>query len=715
MLSSEVGRLSKDFLTLGDIGDPWIRRHCRVPQGFTRGKPYRMADWQFWCHAHRYQIRPDAVFVHPEDVGPDTPGVLSQAFVYQQTMVVGPQKALALETPIATPTGWSTMGDLGVGDEVFDETGHPTRVVAKSQVWSEDTYRVTFSDGASLVACKDHEWWVERRTPSATYVADRVRTEDLTAGLVDRHGARIYRIPNAKPLRLPEADLPIPPYTLGAWLGDGETSGQRITGIDDGVFDRIEADGYVVRQDLNVAKRRTVVGLARHLRANGLLGNKRIPADYLRASESQRWALLQGLMDTDGYADARQGKCEFTTTRRELRDGMLELLASLGIKATCHAGLATLYGRVTGPKWRISFAARSNMPVFGLERKQGRLKSPSRGHAQFAHRRIVSIERIETVPTQCITVAAKSHVFLAGREMIPTCNSGKGPNSAAQVAFEAVGPSVFAGFAQGGEVYRCEDNGCRCGWEYRYKPGQPMGMRHPSPLIQITATNEDQADNIYGPLRAMVRLGPLKHTLAVREGFMRVLSPPRAVDVEVGEDLDLDDLDRIDIVTASANARLGNPISDAEQDEVGLYTHSNKLIGVADAQARGAAAMSGRTHLTTNCWNPAENSLAQIVYEVNEPDVWIFYRNPDLVPDLLDDKGQSLPFEDPESRRKILEFVYEGSWWADVDAIDALARKLMKRDPAQAERFFGNRLVRGAGAWLPPGLWRSAWAGHAAA
>ena len=385
MLSSEVGRLPKDFLTLGDIGDAWIRRHCRVPQGFTRGKPYRMADWQFWCHAHRYQVRPDAEFVHPEDVGPDTPGVLSQAFVFQQTLVLGPQKC------------------------------------------------------------------------------------------------------------------------------------------------------------------------------------------------------------------------------------------------------------------------------------------------------------------------------------------GKGPNSAAQVAFEAVGPSVFAGFTHGGEVYRCEDNGCRCGWEYRYRPGQPMGMRHPSPLIQITATNEDQADNIYGPLRAMVRLGPLKHTLAVREGFMRVLSPPRLID-ELGDgDVGLDDLDRIDIVTASANARLGNPISDAEQDEVGLYTHSNKLISVADAQARGAAAMGGRTHLTTNCWNPAENSLAQIVYEANEPDVWIFYRNPDRIPSLLDEDGRPLPFADPASRRKILEFVYEGSWWADLDAIDALARKLMKRDPAQAERFFGNRLVRGAGAWLPPGLWRSAWAGHRAA
>lgn len=278
--------------------------------------------------------------------------------------------------------------------------------------------------------------------------------------------------------------------------------------------------------------------------------------------------------------------------------------------------------------------------------------------------------------------------------------TGKGPTSAAFTACEAVGPSVFAGFAKGGEIYSCADHGCGCGWEYEYLPGEAMGMRHPSPLIQITANSEDQADNIYRPLKAMVKLGPLKHLLAVREGFIRILG--------LSDD---EDLDRIDVVTAAANSRLGNPISDAEQDEVGLMTDSNKGIHVAETQRRGAAGMGGRTHGTTNAWNPAENSYAQRVYESDSDDIWIFYRNPDLEPTLQDEHGKPLSFLNKAHRKKILAWVYEGSWWVNLGSIDQEATELIKLDPAQAERFFGNRLVRGAGVWLPDGLWESAWAG----
>lgn len=689
-----------DFPTLGDLGDGWIKQHCRVPDGFLRGRPFELADWQFWCTANRYRIRPDAVFVPPDEVGPGSPALLSQAFHYQQTLIVAPQKALALDTPIPTPSGWTTMGAVDVGDLVFDEQGQPTAVLSKSAVWISETYRVSFSDGSSLVACKDHQWWVQRRTKSGTYVEDRVRTEDLVGELVDSGGARRFRVPNARPLQLPDADLPVPPYTLGAWLGDGHADDGRITGLDDGVFDRIKQDGFEVRRG-SVQKRRSVIGLRPLLRRCGVLRSKHVPAEYLRASLEQRWALLQGLMDTDGHADERQGKCEFTTVLPALRDGMLELLRSLGIRPVCYEGQAALNGVVTGPKWRIFFAARSDMPVFGLARKQGRLKTPGRGHAQHEHRRIVSVDPVEPVPTQCLTVAAPSHVFLAGEDMIPTCNTGKGPNSAASIAFEAAGPSVFGGWAKQGDVYDCGDHGCSCGWVWEYQPGEPMGIRHPSPLVQITSFSEDAADNIYRPLRAMIQLGPLKQLLAVREGFIRVLGLSG-----------VDDLDRIDVVTASANSRLGNPISDAEQDEAGVYTKANKMLSVADTQNRGATAMGGRTHLTTNAWDPSERSYAQLVYEAASPDTFIFFRNPDLA--LRDDKGLRLNYLRKDDRRRIHEYVYAGSWWVNLEAIEGLALKLIARDPQQAARFFGNRLEQGLGAWLSDNAWTNAYAGAAA-
>ena len=283
--------------------------------------------------------------------------------------------------------------------------------------------------------------------------------------------------------------------------------------------------------------------------------------------------------------------------------------------------------------------------------------------------------------------------------------TGKGPTEAAFVADEASGPVVFDGWAGQGDVYRCSDWGCPCGFEFPYREGEPKGRPHPSPLIQLTANSEDQVANAYRPLKAMIQLGPLKRLLLVRDTFIRILRPGTD-----GEDDGLD-LDRIDIVTSSARSRLGNPISDAEQDEAGLYTKSNGMIDVADTQRRGAAGMGGRTHAWTNAWDPAENSYAQQVYESGAPDVFVFYRNPDLDPRLRREDGTPFSFFNKRERRRILETVYEGSPWVNLDSIDAEATALMRRDPNQAERFFGNRLVQGAGAWLDEGVWESAYAG----
>lgn len=278
--------------------------------------------------------------------------------------------------------------------------------------------------------------------------------------------------------------------------------------------------------------------------------------------------------------------------------------------------------------------------------------------------------------------------------------TGKGPMSASFTSFEACGPSVFGGWAVAGDEYRCDENGCDCGWVYEYEPGDAKGMRHPSPLIQITAFSQEQADNIYRPLRAMVQLGPLRQLLAVREGFIRVLGLS-----------DEDDFDRIDVVTASANSRLGNPISDAEQDEGGLWYASNKMLDVASNQNRGAAGMGGRTHVTTNAWDPALNSYAQQTYESGREDVFVFYRNPDLAPELLGKDGKPISFMNKANRRKIFTWVYEGSWWVNLDSIEGEASAMIDEgERPKAERFFGNRLVQGGGAWLPEGLWASAYA-----
>lgn len=265
-------------------------------------------------------------------------------------------------------------------------------------------------------------------------------------------------------------------------------------------------------------------------------------------------------------------------------------------------------------------------------------------------------------------------------QIIAAQKFGKGPWTAGICSAEAAGPVLFAGWAAEGDVYRCADNGCGCGWVYRYEPGEPKGMRWPTPLIQVTATSEDQADNVFRHIRSMIRLGPLGDLMRVGENMIRIGTEGEIV-----------------AVTSSAASKLGNPLTFAVQDETGLYNDTNKLRGVAETQRRGAAGMGGRTLETTNAYDPSQDSVAQRTRESQAEDVFKFYEPPPA----------NLSYRNKRDRRKIHQFVYAGAPHVDVDAIDAEAAELAEKDPEQAERFYGNRMVYGAGTWLEGHLWEA--------
>ncbi|MFJ8109979.1 hypothetical protein [Streptomyces sp. NPDC096132] len=256
--------------------------------------------------------------------------------------------------------------------------------------------------------------------------------------------------------------------------------------------------------------------------------------------------------------------------------------------------------------------------------------------------------------------------------------SGKGPWAASIVAAEAVGPVLFGGWALGGERYRCSDHRCGCGWVYEYEPGEPMGRPWNKPLIQITATSEDQTDNTYRPLQEMIRNGPLAEVMRVGEQFIRLPNDGR-----------------IDVVTSSAQSRLGNPITFASQDETGIWTEGNGMTKVATTQRRGLAGMSGRSLEQTNAWDPTENSVAQKTAETKVKDVYRFHRLP----------PKDLDYGKKPERRKIHAVVYRGSHHVDLDSIEGEAAELLEKEPAEAERFYGNRITAGMGAWLQQDRW----------
>lgn len=358
----------------------------------------------------------------------------------------GAGKALALDTEIPTPSGWTTMADLNPGDYVLGADGKPTRILAVTDVMHDrECFRVEFSDGTHVVADAEHQWMTEtyasrirtaaqaRRGATKPHGTDQrgkrrhfpavITTREIADTLHARGGHTLnHSIPAAAPLDLPSADLPLSPYVLGAWLGDGHTAEGRITiGEEDreAMTTVLETEGWPANPQSGKYLY-GIRGLKVALRAIGVLGRKHIPAAYLRGSFDQRLALLQGLMDTDGTVSSGVApRCEFSVVDQRLATDVHELVLSLGIIATIRESDATLNGLVVGRRWRIGF--RTELPVFQIPRKLERIK-PLRT-ARSRHRFVTAVIPVESVPVRCIQVDNADRMYLAGRQMVPTHNS----------------------------------------------------------------------------------------------------------------------------------------------------------------------------------------------------------------------------------------------------------------------------------------------------
>jgi replicative DNA helicase len=160
-------------------------------------------------------------------------------------------KALSLDTPLPTPTGWTTMGVVAVGDHLLDRSGHPTRVLAATEVMTgRPCYEVHFSDGTTVVADAAHQWLTDTRASRRSpHIPAAVRTTEEIAATLHTQTAdqRVnHSVPTCDPLELPDQDLLVPPYTLGIWLGDGTSESASYTSADPEIALLIEAEGLVV-------------------------------------------------------------------------------------------------------------------------------------------------------------------------------------------------------------------------------------------------------------------------------------------------------------------------------------------------------------------------------------------------------------------------------------------------------------------------------------
>jgi replicative DNA helicase len=309
-------------------------------------------------------------------------------------------KALTLETRLPTPTGWTTMGEVAVGDQLIGANGRPVNVVAATEVMHErPCYEVAFSTGEVIVADGQHQWltWTSPGDPAV------VTTEQIAAA-VDRRARRPgHAVPVCEPFDLPDADLPIPPYALGVWLGGPYT-----------------ATAGLIIADPEIAMRSAAADFTAISAVSGSrTDSKRIPLPYLRASEAQRRTLLAGILDIGGTV-ASNGGIGLAVTSHGLAQDVRELVLSLGYR--CSAPRQARRSAATPPRYRVSFM--TDDQVFLLSRKQRLHKERLRHDSQQTRwRHIVDVRRVPSRPVRCVQVDGPDRLYLAGEGMIPTHNS----------------------------------------------------------------------------------------------------------------------------------------------------------------------------------------------------------------------------------------------------------------------------------------------------
>lgn len=327
-------------------------------------------------------------------------------------------EALDITTELFTARGWSTMGDLVVGDRVYASDGTLTDIEWVSDIYNDrPCYRVTLSDGSVINADAQHKWYVH--TEQAGY---RVQTTQEMAIAGVRRGRMYHWSVNAPvTLKTPSVIPTIDPYCLGYWLGDGTAKNGNITTMDSEVIARFEAAGYKTRAyewgSRGKAQTYGVYKFQTDLRQLKLLNSKHVPDEVWHWSTADRLNFIQGMMDSDGDVTER-GQCAFNNTNYKLIAGLHSILSSVGVRVSLPNKPHTSASQGVSDSWRLSFT--TDLPVVGLLRKSKNQIVADRSR----DRAIVSIESVQSVPVRCISVKHASHVFLVGRSFIPTHNSG---------------------------------------------------------------------------------------------------------------------------------------------------------------------------------------------------------------------------------------------------------------------------------------------------
>ena len=349
----------------------------------------------------------------------------------------GVSKAVSIDTFILTTSGFKLMGDVKVGDFVYDEGGIPTEVLSISDILEEKAYRVIFDDNSEIVAHGGHLWsvldFLARKRLLRKGVRDfrdcwkntkTLTTLELIKNL--KHNKQTnYSIPISRVIQDKKSGNEIDfPYTLGFWLGDGTRgdSGVCIGNKDVGVISEIETEGFEVvnrpSQIRNGCSSYCVRGLITKLKKLGLSVDKHIPDSFLRLSYTTRLAILQGFMDADGFKLAHGHSAACGLTDKRLYDSLIPFIVSLGVKVFTSTKVMNYKGN---PKLVYKFNFSSGFQPFRLKRKF--INTSKNQISRRTQRFIIDIVDNGVKKVKCISVGTENSLYLCGKNLVPTHNS----------------------------------------------------------------------------------------------------------------------------------------------------------------------------------------------------------------------------------------------------------------------------------------------------
>lgn len=328
-----------------------------------------------------------------------------------------------LDAKVLTPTGWTTMGELSAGDKVIGRNGKTITVTATKAIHTDQVYRVMLKDGSWTEATADHLWSAkidgyERTITTAQLAYHASRTVNVGIPIVEN------------PVEFPERNLSVDPYILGVWIAEGSVDSKEYYAcFSSGEQELVDEVQKVLPDTLRLVKYtnkwtwhiKTKAGagfsgsaasypnsVRDGLSKYGLLTLKSdrrlIPDDYKYGSINQRIAVLQGLLDGDGYI-SKEGYIEYVTTSRQLANDVQEVIQSLGgIASINEPNRLTITGKQV---YRVSFTSPKGVVPFRLERKASRVK-----HSTKQYRGILEIVPTRTTEVRCISVDAKDQLYV---------------------------------------------------------------------------------------------------------------------------------------------------------------------------------------------------------------------------------------------------------------------------------------------------------------